>query len=85
MFELVFAFSSTHAECIKSVADILSSVDVPNYLYCHIIVCCEQQHLLYHLYFEKLFLKLILLVIEQAPCIYKHYWVSRCANFVVMC
>jgi len=29
MFELAFAFTSTHAECIKSVANILLSVDVP--------------------------------------------------------
>jgi len=29
MIELALALSSTHVECIKSVADILLSVDVP--------------------------------------------------------
>jgi len=33
MFELAFAFSFTHAECIKSVANILLNVDVPVLLY----------------------------------------------------
>jgi len=37
MFELAFAFSSTHAECIKSVANILLSVDVLVLLYYHLL------------------------------------------------
>jgi len=42
MFEFAFTCSSTHAECIKSVADFLLSVDVP--VYCRVIVCCKQRH-----------------------------------------
>jgi len=33
MFELAFVFSSTHAGCIKSVANILLIVDIPVLLY----------------------------------------------------
>jgi len=63
--------NSTHAECIKSAVHILLSVDVPVLPYYRLLYVAT--HFLCHLYLEKLLSKHILLVIEQALSIYKHY------------